>query len=164
MHSLLILPCLALRGVTKGGTGALRRAVLVLRALRVLRAILILPTGPNKAVGSPVVGHHLLPIRTNLSSVCIKALNTSTGKAVHNSPQRFRAILIARAKSTAFASSATSMMQSLDWQLLSTIQCIVRRATARKKRGQGDKSAQTYSAFGCRLVLLATMSCARLSL
>jgi hypothetical protein len=27
-------------------------------------------------------------------------------------------------------------------------ECMVRRATARKKRGRGDKSAQMYSAFG----------------
>jgi hypothetical protein len=35
-------------------------------------------------------------IQTKLSTVCIKPLDTSTGKAVHNSPQGFRAILRVR--------------------------------------------------------------------
>jgi hypothetical protein len=38
---------------------------------------------------------------------------------------------------------------------------MVRRATAREKFGREDKSAQMYSAFGWRVVLLARMSCAR---
>jgi ferredoxin len=40
-------------------------------------------------------------------------------------------------------------------------ECMVRRRTARGKFGRGDKSAQMYSAFGWRVVLLAMMSCAR---
>jgi hypothetical protein len=40
-------------------------------------------------------------------------------------------------------------------------ECMVRRATAREKFGREDKSAQMYSAFGWRVVLLARMSCAR---
>jgi hypothetical protein len=40
-------------------------------------------------------------------------------------------------------------------------ECMVRRATARGKFGREDKSAQMYSAFGWRVVLLARMRCAR---
>jgi hypothetical protein len=40
-------------------------------------------------------------------------------------------------------------------------ECMVRRATAREKFGREDKSAQMYSAFGWRVVLLARISCAR---
>ncbi len=39
---------------------------------------------------------------------------------------------------------------------------MVRRATARGKFGREDKSAQMYSAFEWRLVLLARMRCARI--
>lgn len=40
-------------------------------------------------------------------------------------------------------------------------ECMVRRGTAREKFGREDKSAQMYSAFGWRVVLLARMRCAR---
>ncbi|SRR6266567_2085845 len=41
------------------------------------------------------------------------------------------------------------------------LRCMVRRGTATEKFGREDKSAQMYSAFGWRVVLLARMSCAR---